>query len=303
MSRILVIRGGAIGDFILTLPAVRLLRESFPDAHLEILGYKHIIALAELAGYADATRSIEYGRLASFFTREGELAPDLVSYFSGFQQIVSYLFDPDEIFSANLRRAGVRNFLAGSPKITDQEHAARQLARPLERLALYLDDPAAEILSGENGSRDENLLAIHPGSGSEKKNWPSENFLAIARSWFSPNEKRKILLVGGEADEDRLAKLCSALPDERLDLAQNLPLTELAHRLRKATVFLGHDSGISHLAAAVGTPALLLFGPTDPAIWAPPNPQVRVLRSPSLTMAGIGVDEVSYELMRIGIRT
>ena len=112
-----------------------------------------------------------------------------------------------------------------------------------------------------------------------------------------------VLLGGGEGDEARLAKLGSALPGEQLDLAQNLPLTELAHRLHEATVFLGHDSGISHLAAAVGTPALLLFGPTDPAIWAPPNPQVRVLRSPSLTLAGIGVDAVSYELMDIGIRT
>ena len=146
MSRILVIRGGAIGDFILTLPAVRLLRESFPDAHLEILGYKHIVALAEISGYANATRSIEYSGLASFFTRNGELAPDLVAYFSGFQQIVSYLFDPDEIFAGNLRRAGVRNLIVGSPKMTDEEHAARQLARPLERLALYLEDPAAQIV-------------------------------------------------------------------------------------------------------------------------------------------------------------
>ncbi len=146
VSRILVIRGGAIGDFIVTLPAVKLLREAFPAAHLEILGYKHIIALAEMSGYADAARSIEYGALASFFSRDGNLAPELVAYFGGFQQVVSYLFDPDEIFAANLKRAGVRHFLAGSPKITGQEHAALQLARPLEQLALYLHDSAAQLL-------------------------------------------------------------------------------------------------------------------------------------------------------------
>src|SRR4051794_33100813 len=126
-GRILVIRGGAIGDFILTLPAIALLREAFPSAQIEILGYKHIIALAEMSGYADATRSIEYGPLATFFTRDGELAPELVEYFSGFQQVVSYLFDPDEIFANNLKRAGVRNLLVGPGRLSDQEHAARQL--------------------------------------------------------------------------------------------------------------------------------------------------------------------------------
>ncbi len=303
MSRILVIRGGAIGDFILTLPAVRLLRESFRDAHLEILGYKHIVALAEMSGYANATRSIEYGRLASFFTRDGELAPDLITYFSGFQQIVSYLFDPDEIFATNLRRAGVGNLIAGSPKITDQEHAARQLARPLERLGLYLEDPAARIGPRENRLRDHSLLALHPGSGSATKNWPIDRFVEVARSWLAPNDERRVLIIGGEADEAPVERLWRALSNERVELARNLPLPELAGRLQRAAVFLGHDSGISHLAAAVGTPALLLFGPTDPAIWAPANRQVRVLRSPSLTMVGISAAEVCYELMRIGIRT
>ena len=72
MNRILVIRGGAIGDFLLTLPALKLLRDEFPSAHLEILGYKHIIALVENRGYADSVRSIDYAPLASFFSRDGE---------------------------------------------------------------------------------------------------------------------------------------------------------------------------------------------------------------------------------------
>ena len=96
--RLLVIRGGAIGDFILTLPAIRLLRENFPQAHLEIVGYQHIVALAEGRFYADATRSIEYGPMAGFFSPKAELSPELSEYFAGFQQIVSYLFDPDGFF-------------------------------------------------------------------------------------------------------------------------------------------------------------------------------------------------------------
>ena len=310
MSRILVIRGGAIGDFILTLPALRLLREAFPHARLEVLGYQHIISLAQMSGYAEATRSIEYGPLSSFFSRGGELSPELVEYFGSFQHVISYLFDPDENFVTNLRRAGVRNLITASPKITDQEHAARQLARPLERLALYLEDPAPVLrLPGEK-KREGNRIAIHPGSGSEQKNWPLERWVEVAQRLLAPNEEQSLLLIGGEADRVGVAHLRAALPNERLELAENLPLPELAARLQSCRMFLGHDSGISHLAAAVGTPSLLLFGPTDPAIWAPANSQVRVLHSPSLTMEGISVTDVlaavgerAQELMRIGIRT
>jgi heptosyltransferase-3 len=292
LSRILVIRGGAIGDFILTLPAIKLLRDGFPAADLEILGYKHIAGLARMSGYADATRSIEYAALSSFFSRDGNLAPDLLDYFSRFEQVVSYLFDPDGIFASNLRRAGVRNLIAASPKITGQEHAARQLAQPLESLALYLENPSAIILPNEPRKVDRALIAIHPGSGSETKNWPLERFVALMRELLRSDEKRRLLLVGGEADEKQIAQLAAAVPHEKVRVSKNLPLTRLASLLQNCGLFIGHDSGISHLAAAVGTPCLLFFGPTDPAIWAPANPQVRVLRSPSRTMDGIGLSDV-----------
>src|SRR5438132_10766979 len=84
MNRILVIRGGAIGDFILTLPALRALRGAYPQAHIDILGYKHIAALAENRFYAQAIRSIEYGPMSGFFARDSELSPELSSYFSSF---------------------------------------------------------------------------------------------------------------------------------------------------------------------------------------------------------------------------
>jgi heptosyltransferase-2 len=269
-----------------------LLREAFPAAHLEILGYKHIAVLATMSGYANATRSIEYGPLSSFFIRGGDLAADLVDYFGSFQQVVSYLFDPDQVFAGNLKRAGVRNLFVGSPKMTGEEHAARQLARPLESLALYLEDPAAVILPNETRNAEESLIAIHAGSGSEKKNWPLERFITLASTLLQPPGKRKLLLVGGEADEERMMQLAKALPNEDVGTARNLPLPELAHVLQECGWFIGHDSGVSHLAAAVGTPSLLLFGPTDPAIWAPANPHVRVLRSPDLTMDGIEVPQV-----------
>jgi heptosyltransferase-3 len=117
MNRILVIRGGAIGDFILTLPALKALRDAYPKTHIEILGYQHIAALAENRFYAQAIRSIEYGPMSGFFARDSELSPELVSYFSSFDLIISYLYDPDGIFENNLRHCRVRQIVGGPAKI------------------------------------------------------------------------------------------------------------------------------------------------------------------------------------------
>ena len=100
----LVIRGGAIGDFILTLPALAALRQQFPKAHIEVLGYPHIAELALTGGLVQRVQSIEARALAGFFARNGELSEELAEYFSGFNLIVSYLYDPDGIFQANVKR-------------------------------------------------------------------------------------------------------------------------------------------------------------------------------------------------------
>ena len=82
-----MIRGGAIGDFILTLPAIKALRDAYPNAHIEILGYKHIAALAENRFYAQGVRSIESAQLSRFFARDCDLPPDLANYFAGFDLV------------------------------------------------------------------------------------------------------------------------------------------------------------------------------------------------------------------------
>src|ERR1041384_1589736 len=146
MNRILIIRGGAIGDFILSLPALKALREDRPNAHIEILGYKHIAVLAENRFYAQAVRSIEYGPLSSFFARNSELTAELANYFASFDLIISYLYDPDRIFENNLHRCGVENLLCGPSKIVEKGgHAARQLARPIEEIGIRVVDLAARV--------------------------------------------------------------------------------------------------------------------------------------------------------------
>src|SRR5260221_6366633 len=132
MERILVIRGGAIGDFILTLPALKALRDARPGAHIEILGYKHIAVLAENRFYAQTVRSVEYGPLATFFADISELPAELADYFARFDLIITYLYYPERVFEKNLRRCGRIDLIRSPAKIVvNALHAARQLARPI----------------------------------------------------------------------------------------------------------------------------------------------------------------------------
>jgi ADP-heptose:LPS heptosyltransferase len=304
MNRILVIRGGAIGDFILTLPALKALRDAHPNATLEILGYKHIAAIAERRFYADKVRSIEYGPLSAFFATNAELDPELAEYFRSFDLIVSYLFDPDGIFEANLGRAGARRVVCGSAKISGECHAARQLAAPIQQLGIPVNDYSATIFPSNEDKLfaqeflkglTSNLVALHPGSGSSQKNWPLENWIMLGDELLGSN--RTLVVVGGEADRDQFLALRQRWQNQEVKFAQDLALPHLAAVLA-GLVFIGHDSGISHLAAAAGAHCLLLFGPTDPAIWAPQGDNVRVVRSTTGYIEGIGVSTVAAELQR-----
>src|SRR5437899_6631519 len=138
-NKILVIRGGAIGDFILTLPVLAALRQHFPQTRLEVLGYPHIGQLALAGGLADDVRSIEAGPLAGFFARNGSLNPALQEYFASFAIIISYLYDPDEFFQSNVARCSQAQYIAGPHRPDEQAglHATKVFLRPLERLAIF----------------------------------------------------------------------------------------------------------------------------------------------------------------------
>jgi heptosyltransferase-2 len=283
-GKILVIRGGAIGDFILTLPAMAALRHQFPDAHLEVLGYPHIVQLAVTAGLVNYARSIEARPLAAFFARDGVLAEDMMDYFSEFDLIVSYLYDPDQVFMHNVARCSPAQFIAG-PHRPDEEnavHATKVYLKPLERLAIFDADPVPKlpIRKSDANTSLPGTLALHPGSGSDAKNWPEAKWAELLESLLNTT-RLDFLLVGGEAEGRRLQRLSAALPPARVRVAQSLPLPELAVLLARCSGFIGHDSGISHLAAAVGLPALLLWGNTVEEIWRPAGENVMVLRAAS----------------------
>lgn len=306
MGKILVIRGGAIGDFILTLPAIRLLAEDLPEARLEVMGYAPIVALAEAGGYAERTRSIEYGAMASFFAKGAALDAALCRYFAGFSVVVSYLYDPDGHFRENLERAGVRTLIECSHRVDNEgPPASVQLAKPLESLALFLDETRSApelVLDEPSSAKGQALLdelkgpriAIHPGSGSPYKNWPLDRWRAVMDRLHEARPDAAFFVSTGEAEEEAVAGFLRDLASAPFPvvLAKREPLPVVGAALAQCQVYLGHDSGISHLAASVGTPSVVLFGPTVSRVWAPPHAHVQVLEHRSGLLKEITVGEV-----------
>jgi heptosyltransferase-3 len=319
-GKILVVRGGAIGDFILTLPVFTALREQFPNAHLEVLGYAHIAALARAGGLVDAVRSIEARPLAAFFARNGSLEKSLQEFFAGFSVIISYLYDPDGIFQGNVARCSKAQFIVGPhrPKDTARIHATEVLVKPLERLAIFATDSTPHLRIGPamatgdhpfpegegRGEGEKHVLqstqsplargdirvAVHPGSGSESKNWPEAKW-AAALSQLLSDPNLSFLLIGGEAEQGRAERLAGKLAAHRVELAQNLPLVDLAVRLSSCTAFVGHDSGITHLAAALGLPVVALWGESSEEVWKPKGPKV-VLVKDERGLSAVSVEQV-----------
>ena len=328
-GRILVIRGGAIGDFILTLPAIAALRNQFPEAHLEVLGYPHIAQLALAGGVVDRVQPIEARGLAGFFAARGELDAAMADYFARFDIVVSYLFDPDLIFQTNVAQCARAQFIQcpHRPNEAERIHATQVYLKPLERLAIFAADPvprlvvaqasvpagsgsipAPRLCSPDNTSlgRDAQAtrrleacatLALHPGSGSEKKNWPEQNWAGLMQRLVAETSA-KLLIVGGEAEGEKLERLAKLLPKERVEVARSIPLAELAVQLGKCAGFIGHDSGISHLAAAVGVPALVLWGGSIEEVWRPQGERVVIVREEG-GLGALTVERVRAELSRL----
>ncbi len=298
---ILVIRGGAIGDFVLTLPVLRALRRRFPASRLAVLGRPHIAPLAAAGGLAEEVRSLDARALAAFFVRDVPLDPAWVGFFGDFALIVSYLHDPDGIFHGNLRQCSGAELILGPhrPDESRPQHATEVFLQPLGRLGIFGADPIPHLTlhrSPGDGPAPRDrceappTLAAHPGSGSPRKNWPEHQWAALLDRLIRCTDVR-LLLIGGEAEGGRLERLARGLPASRLQLAQDLPLVELAERLAACTAFIGHDSGISHLAAALGLPGVVLWGDSVEAVWRPLGPRVMLLRDPD-GLGGLSAERV-----------
>jgi len=276
---ILVIRGGALGDFLLTLPAVAGLRKKWPDARIEMVAARKFGELVTGSGAVDAVRPIDQPGLAGFYASGGTLDQDWCDYFSEFDLTISYLFDPDGIFARNWKRGGGTGTYLGMDPRNPTEPAWQYLARPLKELGLEPGDACClygHALSSSLAQGDKKGgVIIHPGSGSAKKNWPLSHWVEAMEKGFGQGTTQ-VTWLSGEAEGDLLQKLPEKWKSPPHGLMEQKPLPEVFRWLRKSHLYLGHDSGISHLAAWSGVKCGLLFGPTDPRVWAPPGKNVKV---------------------------
>lgn len=270
--RILVLRGGAIGDFIMTLPALAALRQRWPEAYIELAGYPRTARLAWNAGIINRFVSLDSAGMAGFFSYRPKIPAEQSAYLKLFDLVVSYLYDPDEILSLNMKMAGVKNFVRGDPMVKDI-HAVDYLLKPLAELAIYPEGEEFPVLpitpdQAERGREliyaDKPVLLLHPGSGSPRKNWPLENFAALAEAVAESGEMTPVFLFGEADDAVRSAYAASGCVWPCLE---GLELTQVYDVISACRAFAGNDSGITHLAAAAGIPTVAVYGPSDHTAW------------------------------------
>lgn len=285
MQRVLVIRGGAIGDMIVTLPALGALRRALPHATLELLGYPRRAVLAQHPHYVNHIRDMERWDLHRLFQQRPLLSEAMAAFLRSFECILSYLPAPDATFITNLQRYCQGPVLSWPPHPSPGQHITDHLLQPVQRLVSQPCNPCPRVYLQQTAHAaaarfwhaaalpDTGVIAFHPGSGGVYKLWPMAGWAQVM-AWAA-QQGIQGLIISGPAEQERHANPAARFPS--WPRAVNLPLPHLAALLARCQVVVGHDSGITHLAAAVGTTTLALFGPTDPLVWGPRSPRACVL--------------------------
>ncbi len=281
--RVLILRGGALGDFLVTWPALRALRRQWPHAEIELVGNRRAAELAVLTHDLTRAHSQDEARFAPLFSA-ATLPATFADWLSQFDLIFNFWPDPDGVIQTHLARPG-HKFFSRTATI-EARPAAQHFLEMTAKVGASMNPADFRIQPRPEWKREasERLggppprVAFHPGSGSPLKNWPNDRWMTLAEALAEP-----ILAILGEAEH------AWPPPDHqsRVRTAREWPLATLTGALSQCRLFIGHDSGISHLAAALGLPCVLLFGPTDPAIWAPPGNHVQVMRK------GTNLDAIS----------
>lgn len=279
-GKILVVRGGNIGEFILTCPVFAALRAQFPEAAIEVLGYPRIAQLAKTAGLIDEVRSIETRAAAGFFARNAPLDSDLSDYFARFNVIFSYLYDPDGLFQINVSKVSAAQFIAGRARPDEGAtlHASDTFLKPLERLAIFECDAVPRLVVPQRAPLSAATIALHPNPETGARAWPEAKWRNLAVALAAKTSYR-LMLIGDESQTRTLQRVAAELPSNRTNIVSSGVVDELANHLSGCQAFIGHDSGVSHLAAALAVPCVTVWGNSNSAIWQPRGENVTVLKN------------------------
>ena len=318
VERLLVVRQhNQMGDMVCALPALRALRRAYPRARLTFVASPLCEEL--LRDHPDIDALVVFDkwamwrpwRLAALLRRLRRPRPDLafvmttvsfsttsalLAWASGARLRVGASSLP---FGWHLSRAVYNLELPlGPPGLHEVEHnlaplRAVGIPAPLESPSLVPSPAAVQraraFVESSFGSEAAGpLVAVHAGAGKAANLWPADGFGTVLQTLRRERQAR-VLLIEGPGDAATIGALAARLggaPRWRAALGETLGLLALAD------LVLCNDTGIAHVAAAVGAPTLVLFGPTDPQRWRPLGEQVRVLRSPTGRIADLDAETV-----------
>ncbi len=316
-----IVRAGALGDVILTLPAVAALRAAYPDARLRAIGYPSIWAVA--GPIVDRVLSIDVRGCGALLTAHPADSPEV--QFHGTEGVVAWTsHDPTEA----LRAAGVTWVVHAAPLPRPGVHAARLYldsvslrtgtpASAFDLVEWHLQYSAAEHETARAILRDAGPgphAVIHPGAGAVWKRWPVEKFASIAAALRQKGFS--VALVQGPADEEAVAGVRDR-SDYPFPVLHGLGARAVGAVLSQSHLYVGNDSGVTHLAGISGTPTIALFGPTDPTQWQPlghstvlrrctaaasESSGIRVCHDPDC-MRAITVDDVLAAIDRLDVQS
>jgi len=288
---ILVLHPGALGDIILSLPALAALRKRFPTSRITVAGNTDYLPFSAW-GHADRVLSLSALPLHSLYGGD-ELPDKEAAWWNSFDLLISWTGSGNAEFESRLAALHKTARVASwRPQHGELKHVSRLFMDSLQpwvppqeriqgpRIFVPADakSEARAWLLQNGGLVAKPLLALHPGASGEAKRWPLGRFRSVA-AMLEPSHG--LLIIEGPAEPGLAAELARDLPPGKCVIAASLPLGLLAAVLSFCGGYLGNDSGISHLAAALGLRSVVIFGPTTPEQWAPSGPSVVVLRDAS----------------------
>jgi heptosyltransferase III len=297
MDRFLVMRGGALGDFILGLPALRRIHDACPWAAVELIAPANFLPLAH--GVVDSTTPLEKSFVASLFQEYGHFPEEISQRYRDLDAVVIWFADSAGTVRQNFRRLGAKKIVwAPSKPQSPDVHAADHLmaslrglgiaAPPTDRavrsssqswphiqLSLPAHEKAGEVWRAMGLETSIPVVAMHPGSGASWKRWGSDKFARL--SDLLVTEGVQVVLIEGPADYHAVRQVRSKMEKDPPRLLAGVDVESLGAFLSRCVAYVGNDSGVTHLAAGVGTPTVAIFGPTNPNNWAPRGPRVSVV--------------------------
>jgi len=291
-KRWLLVRNGGIGDTVLLSCVLQTIRQGVPDAWIELLGVEERVNLLVGPHLADRASASDRFGLENLFGEDTELSPATKHYFADFDVILYYSAKPSRELENKLRvRDGqvVRVYPAlpsdaFAGHITDHYFMALDgilpvVSRPLPRIEIGEGErsEARRRLEREDNNLDVLFLAMHVGAGSAKKLAPLDYFISVVQA-FLQRVPTRVLLAQGPADEERMQECLPRLRSiADVMVIRDEPLRVLAALIAECDLFVGNDSGVTHIAAAVGCPTVALFTASNPAVWSPLGEQVRMI--------------------------